>query len=332
MSKLNIAVLRGGPSDEYDVSLKSGAAVINALDDKYKVIDIFIDKAGQWHRNGMPVSIAKALKGSDVAIIAMHGKYGEDGTVQRELDMLGIPYTGSNAHASALAMNKPRTRFSVNALPMIKLPEHYLVREDDIENDDSYTELAQDIFKRFGPPYIVKPANGGSSVGIIVANNIAELPYAIKSVANNAGFPVLVEQYIRGKEATCAVVEKYRDEDYYALPPIEILLPDGKKTFDYESKYSEDESVCATEICPANFTKEEKKQIEEATKAVHKALELSHYSRSDFILTPHGLYFLEVNTLPGLTEQSLLPKSLSAVGANLADFLEHAIGLALDRK
>jgi len=259
-------------------------------------------------------------------------KYGEDGTLQRELDALGMPYVGSGAYASALAMNKPRARFSVNALPMIKLPEHYLVREDDINTDKGYTTTAQDIFRRFGPPYIVKPANGGSSMGLIVAQNIAELPSAIESVAKSAGFPVLVEQYIRGRETTCAVVENYRDEDYYALPPIEILLPEGKKTFDYEAKYSEDAELGATEVCPANFTKEEKGQIEEATKAVHRALELSHYSRSDFILSPHGLYFLEANTLPGLTKQSLLPKSLEVVGSSLAEFLEHTIELALSRK
>ncbi len=332
MNNLTIAVLRGGPSSEYDVSLKSGASVINALAESHKVVDILVDRQGQWHKNGLPMNIADALKGSDVAVIAMHGEYGEDGTVQRELDALGVPYVGSGSYASALAMSKPRARFSVNALPMIKLPEHYLVREDDIETGEDYVEIAQDIFKRFGPPYIVKPANGGSSVGLIVAKSIAELPSAIASVASTAGFPVLVEQYIRGREATCAVVEDYRNEDYYALPPVEILLPEGKQAFDYESKYSEDIERCAEEVCPANFSKKDKIQIEEAAKAVHRALELSHYSRSDFILSPHGLYFLEANTLPGLTEQSLLPKSLEAVGSTLKEFLEHTIELALKRK
>ncbi len=340
MNNLTIAVLRGGPSSEYDVSLKTGAAVINALagdgaDDKgvvHTVVDVLIDKSGQWHRGGVPMTQAEALKGSDVAVIAMHGEYGEDGTLQRELDTLGVPYVGSGAFASALAMNKPRARFSVAALPMIKLPEHYLVREDDIESGEDYATLAQDIFKRFGPPYIVKPANGGSSVGITIAKSIAELPSAIARVAQAEGFPVLVEQLIQGREATCGVVESFRDEDYYALPPIEIILPNSSDTFDYDAKYSTDESVCATEVCPANFTKKEKMQIEEAAKAVHRALELSHYSRSDFILSPHGLYFLEANTLPGLTEQSLLPKSLDVVGSSLKEFLEHTIELALSRK
>ncbi len=332
MKNVTIAVLRGGPSSEYEVSLKSGAAVLNTLADDYKVVDIFIDKSGQWHKNGIPMTQANALKGVDVVVIALHGKYGEDGTVQRELDMLGVPYTGSGSYASALAMSKPRARFSVQALPMIKLPDHYVVREDDIQQQGDCEKVAQDIFKRFGPPYIVKPANGGSSVGIMIIKSIVDLPNAIEFVSKKEGFPVLVEQYILGKEVTCGVIEKYRDADYYALPPIEVILPKNKDIFDYDAKYSTDEKQCAQEICPANLSKEEKRHIEEAAKAVHYALDLSHYSRSDFILAPHGLYFLEVNTLPGLTEQSLLPKSLSAIGANLKEFLEHTITLALERK
>ncbi len=330
MNNLTIAVLRGGPSSEYEVSLKSGAAVINALTDSHRVLDILIDKSGQWHRNGVVVTESAALVSADVVVIALHGEYGEDGTVQRDLDKLGVPYVGSGSYASALAMNKPRARFAVDALPMIKFPEHYVIREDDSED---YNTIASEIFARFGPPYIVKPASGGSSVGLTIARNIADLPRAIEYVADVAGMPILIEQLIQGRETTCGVIDDYREESRYALPPIEIIPPkSGSGIFDYNAKYSADETLCAQEICPANFTKTEKKQIEEAAKAVHRALELSHYSRSDFILTPNGLYFLEVNTLPGLTEQSLLPKSLAAVGTSLKEFLEHTIELALNKK
>jgi len=330
MSNLTIAVLRGGPSSEYEVSLKSGAAVIDALADWHRVVDILIDRSGQWHRNGVPMTEAAALVSTDVVVIALHGEYGEDGVVQRELDKTRVPYVGSGSYASALAMNKPRTRFAVAALPMIKFPEHYVVREDDGED---YTAIAADIFARFGPPYMVKPASGGSSIGLTIAKSISDLPSAIAHVAASSGMPVLVEQLIQGRETTCGVIDNYREEGRYALPPIEIIpSKNSGGIFDYNAKYSADEALCAQEICPANFTKKEKMQIEEAAKAVHRALELSHYSRSDFILTPNGLYFLEVNTLPGLTEQSLLPKSLAAVGTSLKEFLEHAIELALNKK
>ncbi len=343
MSKINknlrIAVLRGGPSSEYEVSLKTGAAIINALaddgeesaaDDVRIVVDILIDKAGKWHRSGIPMCEADALKGVDVVVIAMHGEYGEDGTVQRVLEKLGMPFAGSGSYASALAMHKPRARFAASALPMVKFPEHYVVREDD---GDDYDAITADIFARFGPPYIVKPALGGSSVGLAVAKSVTELAGAIEYVARVGGYPVLVEQMILGRETTCGVVEDYRGEKHYALPPIEIIPPKEKGgIFDYEAKYSTDTALCAQEICPANFTKAEKSRIEEAAKAVHCALELRHYSRSDFILSPHGLYFLEANTLPGLTESSLLPKSIDTVGSNLKEFLEHIIELALNRK
>ncbi len=330
MDSLTISVIRGGPSSEYDVSLKTGAAIIDALSENYKIVDILIDRHGQWHRNGLPMEPAQALLSADVAVLALHGEYGEDGQVQRLLDELGVPYTGSGAYASALAMHKPRARFAVAGLPMIKFPEHYVVRRDDGED---YNAIAQDIFKRFGPPYIVKPASGGSSVGLVVAKTIAELPSAIEHVTRVCGGQVLVEQLIKGREATCGVIEDYRGERRYALPPIEIVPPkDNGGIFDYDAKYSTDDVLCAQEICPANFTKQEKKQIEEAAKAVHRALELSHYSRSDFILAQHGLYFLEVNTLPGLTEQSLLPRSLNVVGSSLKDLLEHLVSLALERK
>ena len=193
--------------------------------------------------------------------------------------------------------------------------------------------MAQDVFTRFGPPYIVKPACGGSSVGLMVAKSILELPDAIEYVTQHSkGGQVLIEQYIQGRETTCGVVEDYREQSHYALPPVEIVPPKSKcGMYDYEAKYSEDVDLHAKIICPTNFTKSEKSHIEEAAKAVHKALGLSHYSRSDFILTPRGLYFLEVNTLPGLTEQSLIPTALNTIGSNLKEFLEHLINLAVNR-
>lgn len=328
-----VAVLRGGPSSEYDVSLKSGAAVLHAIGSEsgtYRVHDVLIDKAGQWHRNGFATTPAQALHGVDAAVIAMHGTYGEDGTVQRLLDTLSVPYVGSGAQASATAMHKPRARFEVAALPMIKLAEHYVVHEED---GFEYEDIARDIFNRFGPPYIVKPATGGSSVGLMVARSLDELADVLAVAGHIGGYPILVEQFIKGKEVTSGVVEGFRDAEHYTLPPVEIVLPAGKELFDYEAKYSTDESACAQEHCPAlTLTREQKQQIEDAAKAVHQALGLRDYSRSDFILAPHGLYFLETNTLPGLTEQSLLPKSLTAVGSNLREFLEHTLERAMSRR
>lgn len=325
-----VAVLRGGPSSEYEVSLKSGASVIKALaqEDEYAIHDILIDRGGVWHRNGIPTTPADALKGVDVAFIALHGSYGEDGTVQRILDTMAIPYTGSGAYASALAMQKPRARFQIAALPMVKLPEHYVVREDD---GTDYPAIARDIFARFGPPYIVKPASGGSSVGLAIAPTIAELPGVLRETARAYGYPILVEEFIRGKEVTCGVIEGFRNEECYALPPVEILLPTHKSVLDYEAKYGVAEESCARGICPASLTTEEKRRVEEAARAIHQALDLSHYSRTDFILTPKGLYFLETNSLPGLDERSPMHTSLTSIGSSLREFLKHVIKRATQR-
>jgi D-alanine-D-alanine ligase len=136
----------------------------------------------------------------------------------------------------------------------------------------------------------------------------------------------MVEEFIRGKEATCGVVEKMRDHDLYPLMPVEIR-PKGKKMFDYDAKYSGE----TEEICPGNFNNEEKLELHRLAQLAHRELGLRHYSRSDFIVSPRGVYYLETNTLPGLTTESLLPKELAASGLQYPNFLEHLINLALRR-
>ena len=139
---------------------------------------------------------------------------------------------------------------------------------------------------------------------------------------------VLVEEYIKGREATCAVVENFRGETLHALMPVEIVHPNSE-FFDYQAKYSGE----SQEICPANFDQKQKEEIQRMTAIAHKALQLRHYSRSDFIVSPRGeVYILETNTLPGLTEESLLPKALAAGGTKFPDFLDHLVGLAMTKK
>lgn len=326
MARIHVAVLRGGPSSEYDVSLASGAAVIEHLpEDKYNVKDILISRSGEWHSRGMPVTPDRALQDVDAAFIALHGEYGEDGTVQRILDLHNIPYTGSDAFGSAVAMDKGRTKAQVRRLPNVKMAPHTVLHFEDVK--DSLLKAAQQVFAQFGPNYVVKPLRGGSSVGVRIANSVAILPDVLADAFEDSD-AVIVEQFIQGREGTCGIVESLRDEQYYCLPPIEIKVPSGKGVFDYESKYDGK----TEEICPGNFTEKEKNAMQQAARDVHEALGLSHYSRSDFIIAPSGIYFLEVNTLPGLTPASLLPKSLEAVGVTFPEFLDHLISLAIARR
>jgi D-alanine-D-alanine ligase len=317
MSRTRVAVLRGGPSEEYEVSLRTGTSVLESIDTaEFEPIDIIVTQGGEWLHEGrarLPEHIIPAV---DVVFIALHGSYGEDGTVQRMLDRYSVPYTGSEAYASGLAMHKAYAKDHLKATGIL-FPEHVTIRKDD--NVGAHTH-ANHIRTHFGPKYVIKPVASGSSIGVALVMNTLELGSAIeRALATNA--EILVEEYIEGKELTCGVIERFRDHEVYALPPIEIRLATKSQFFDYEAKYT----GTTEEICPAQLKRHEKDAIESASKLVHKELNLRQYSRSDFILTPNGLYFLEVNTLPGLTKESLFPKALTAVGSSHKEFIAHLI-------
>ncbi len=318
---MRVAVLRGGPSEEFGVSLKTGEGVLSAIDrDRYEPLDVVITKAGEWLLRGMVRDARDILHQVDVVFIALHGAYGEDGQVQRLLDGMGVPYTGSRAYPSALAMHKVITKDHLSSHG-VAMARHMVVGKDSIDN---VAGTASAIASLFGPRYIVKPITGGSSIGALFAESPMMLERALATALRTYD-QVLVEEFIAGKEATCGVVEHFRGRVRYALPPIEIAR--STPVWGYEAKY--DGSV--EEICPGRFTYDEKQEIERLALLAHETLGLSHYSRSDFIVTPDAIYFLEVNTLPGMTATSLLPKALEAVGCSYAEFVDHLLTLALKK-
>ena len=320
MHKIRVGVLRGGPSAEYDVSLKTGQSVLQSLpQDRYDVKDVLIDRNGKWHMRGMAISETRVLDQFDVLFNALHGAYGEDGVLQRYLDQHGSKYTGSGALSSALAMNKTSAKEATKSGPC-KHARHAVFDENLVEED------ILNIFRTFQQPSVVKPLSGGSSVSTTLSRSYDQLKNAIVEILL-IGDRVLIEEYVRGREATVAVVEGFRGEQLYAFPPIEIVC--GKSDFfDYDEKYS----GVAREICPAPFPRETTEALLEAAKYVHRTLGLRDYSRSDFIVAKDGIYFLEVNTLPGLTPESLVPKAVDAVGATLPQFLSHLVDRAYMRK
>jgi D-alanine-D-alanine ligase len=314
MQKYRIAILRGGPSDEADVSLKSGLNIIRTLSPHHLIVDIVIDKNTNWYIQGLKVNPAHALRSVDLAINALHGTYGEDGKVQQILDHVGIPYTGSRALASALGMHKWRAKELFKKVGL-KTPHAKVV-----STSLDISAQALEIFKSFSFPVIIKPVSSGSSVGVSVARDLLSLEQALISVFSYCE-SALVEEFIKGKEATCLIAENFRNQKHYAFPPIEIMKHTDL-AFDNEMKYSGK----IEERCPGNFSKIEKEAIMQASINAHVAIGARHYSRSDFIIHPtRGIYILEINTLPGLTEASLLPKALDAVGSNMREFLEHLI-------
>jgi len=322
MQHIRVAVLRGGPSEEYEISMQTGAGVLAAIDREiYEPIDVIITKGGIWLYDGREWFPEQLLALVDVVFLALHGAFGEDGKVQRMLDRYGVPYTGSGAYASHIAINKAMTKDQFRELG-VQMPPHMLVSNDSQKN---VHKVADAIGGMFGPQYVIKPVSSGSSVGVMMVQNSALLPQAIDDALKTYD-QVLVEKRIIGREATCGVLNRFRDQEVYTLPNIEIIPPERSGFFARDVKYTGE----TQEICPGRFSKREKEEIERVAKLVHEHLDLSQYSRSDFMINPEGVYFLEVNTLPGLTSESLFPKAMSAVGSSYEELISHLIQDALD--
>lgn len=283
MSKLRVGVLMGGTSSEREVSLMSGREVSRNLDkNKYEVVEIVVPEE------------LKKVKEVGVALIALHGKGGEDGVIQGYLESIGIKYTGSGVLASAIGMDKKifRDLMGANKILMPKL-----------------------VTK---PPLVVKPANGGSSVGVSIVKRDEELESAI-SKAKKYDSEIIIEEYLRGTEVSCGVLGGV------VLPVVEIVPKN--EFFDYESKYTESG---AREICPARISKRMSERVQKLTLKVFKAIKGRGYARVDFIIKNNRAYLLEINTLPGLTPTSLLPKEAEAAGINYSQLLDRIIELAIE--
>ena len=257
----------------------------------------------------------------DVVFNALHGEYGEDGKVQQLLEAFGVPYTGSGAMASALGMNKILARQAFKSAGL-KIPFGF-----DLVLKKELAETAKDIFKKMPPPWVIKYPSGGSSVGVSMARNFDDLEGSLEKVSSFSS-KILVEEYIRGREATCGVIDEFRNQKHYALPIVEIIPPAQSDFFSYDAKYGGQ----TRELCPSNFDMPTKRAIEAMAITAHNSIGGRHYSRSDFIISKRGIYLLEINTLPGLTAESLLQKALNAVGSSHKELLEHLISLALRKK
>lgn len=317
MTRTVVGVLRGGASSQYALSLKSGAAILAALpEEHYDARDIFVDPRGVWHMRGVPATPARILSQIDVALNVMHGGAGEDGTVARILERAGVAQPLSQAHTAALAMHKVRTRDALKDAG-IRIPQGVWFSLTDTMTTAA---MAREVFKAFGPPYIVKPTSGGAGHGMRYAASIAELPDAIGEVLDDSG-AALVEEFIRGKEASVAILEKFRNEDLYALPPAHVVPGDGAfgATFGNQSFKEPAHHV------PSSFSYEQKAMMIDAARAAHTTLGARTFSRTDMIMTPRAIYLLEVNTVPSLYDGAVLPHMLNAVGSSIQEFAEHLI-------
>jgi D-alanine-D-alanine ligase len=309
MKKLHVALIVGGFSNEREISLKSGAEVQKALNpDRYTVSVYDL-------RDSLP-SIIRDAPQIDVALIILHGRFGEDGTVQGLLELLGIPYQGSGVLGSALAMNKRLAKklFRLEGLPVAR--ERFILKGEPVD----LNSIASDL----GWPIVVKPNNEGSSIGI----GIVHTPEGLWEKINQAfalDSEVLLEEYIQGREITGGILG---NKDLQPLPIIEIIPEKQYTFFDYEAKYKEKASK---EICPAPITESLTRLAQDYALRAHKALDLKGYSRTDMIIRGEEIFVLETNTIPGMTGTSLLPQAAQAAGLTFSDLLDRLIELALEK-
>ena len=343
---MKILVLAGGLSPERNVSLSSGALVCQALRDRghqAALMDMFFGLDGAASGENLyaaPIpdsfkrisrqapdleevrsrragdsgsflgdGVLETCRRADVVFLALHGACGEDGRIQAALDLAGVPYTGSGYLGSAIAMDKDLTKRLVAG--KVKTPqwETVTVTEENIE----------ELTARIKPPVVVKPIASGSSIGVHIAKRKDTLRQALEESANLGG-RTIIEEYIKGREIQVAVLGDQ------ALPSIEIIPKEG--FYNYANKY---QPGASHEVCPAHISAAWEKALGAAALTVFQTIGLSVYARADFIVTPEGTpYFLEINTLPGMTPTSLVPQEAAAVGIDYESLCQIIADVSLE--
>lgn len=311
-----IGILRGGVGEEYFSSIKNGAKIITALQNAgFEVLDILIDKEGVLHIKGIPATLEQASSQIDMVWNLLYGKIGEDGEIQKMLDDLSIPYTGSGALASALCINKLSAKEMANELG-IQTPESMLIMP---EGNESVSDITQNIYRRMSPPWVLKPLRGGSSFNSYFAFTRLELAQFVEESISNQE-PFMVEQYIYGKEAAVGVIDDFRGQEKYVLPVVEIKSPNQNiLTCDYRTQ----EGYC---VVGGYFKNDEKEKLSKLAVKLHDQLGVNDYSQSEFIIDKNGkIWYIETDTIPHFEEQNPFNKALQSVGSNLEEFVKSVI-------
>ena len=330
----SIALIYGSDSSEWEVSCRSAAFVAANLDkDRYDVYEIFArfgnwELVAEWKKDSGRMEIPKGLRpevnkddfsvtlsgGSvrfDFAYIMQHGTPGENGLLQGYLEMVGIPFSTSNAFVSAVIFDKYSCKSYLRDAGIVKLAPDALVGKG-----WNLEEFSSAVVARLGLPLFVKPTIGGSSYGITKVKRVEDLPTAIE-YSFSEGPSVMVEAAISGREFTCAA---YKGGKGVCTLPVVEIIPEGE-FFDYDAKYNGH----SQEVCPAEISERLTSRIQDTSEAIYRWFGCSGLVRMDYILAEEGLYLLEINSVPGMTEASLVPGMVRAAGISMKDFLTDII-------
>lgn len=292
---MKVGVIMGGISSEREISFQSGKAVVENLDkNKYEVVEIAIDKKED---------IVNKVKGIDFALLALHGQFGEDGTVQAVFQTLGIPYSGCGPLSSAACMDKDMTKSLLKAAGVKTAPWINIRKGEEIDYD---------AIEKMGYPVVVKPTHGGSSVATFIIKDKKDIKHAVEE-GYKWDKEVMIEKFIKGDEITCPMLGNEM------FPVIAIKPSKEYEFFDYTAKYADGGS----EEVVVNLDEKLNKVVKKMAFDTYKVLKCEVYARVDMIVTPEGIpYVLEVNTLPGMTPNSLFPKSAKGKGVTYSELLD----------
>lgn len=303
-NKIRIALLSGGASGEREVSLKTGGKIYSALDkSKYEIFQYDPKTDLKKFFNDA------CEKKFDLVFPALHGSFGEDGRLQGMLDMIGMPYVFSGCSSSALAMNKHKTKIIAREAGL-DIADYAILKQNDKIN-------SEEIINKLSLPVVIKPIDSGSSVGMSIANKAEELERGIVEAFKHSP-ETMLEKFIKGRELTVAVLQG--EQKTKVLPVIEII-PKVSQWFDYKAKY---EVGGSEEVCPARIPDEIKDKVQKYALKIFNSVECKDLARADFIWSQKDdkIYFLEINTIPGMTQTSLAPQAAEAAGIDFGTLLD----------
>ncbi|WP_061270151.1 D-alanine--D-alanine ligase [Leptospira interrogans] len=345
-----ITVFFGGSSTEHSISILTGCFICKTLHTMgHSVKPILLTKDGGWvvpseYRMSIPFEVSNSPDlfqeefqkrygvsrtnqifslDADIVFLGLHGGQGEDGTIQGFLEILGIPYTGSGVLASAIAMDKTRANQIFLQSGQKVAPFFEIDKLEYLNSTDAVITKLETL----GFPQFLKPVEGGSSVSVYKITNREQLKEKLALIFESDS-KVMSQSFLTGIEVSCGVLERYRDGKFkkIALPATEIVP--GGEFFDFESKYKQGGSH---EITPARISEQEMKRVQELAIAAHRSLGCSGYSRTDFIIVNGEPHILETNTLPGMTETSLIPQQAKAAGISMEEVFSDLIEIGLKR-
>jgi len=338
MHKIKIGIICGGKSTEHEVSVISANSIIKNLNkDKYEIYNIFIDKGNDWYEKNNDEEkkiedINNFLKNLDVVFPVLHGLYGEDGTIQGMLELLGIPYVGCKVLASSIAMDKVYTKIIFDRAGIKQAKYVYIKKEKNnyIYIDENFNEekleleeICKRVERKIKYPMFVKPSNSGSSVGINKSKNNEELKKHIEYAAQFDN-KILIEENIIGREIECAIIG---NEDVNASVLGEIKS--AEEFYSFDAKYKNNESKT---IIPATLSEDLTEKVRKLAVKAFKAIDGKGFSRVDFFVNgeSNDIYINEINTIPGFTEISMYPKLWEASGLKYTELLDELINLAME--